>query len=56
MEKKVIIIQRTIKFYQIKFFELLKEKCERNNIELVLIYGNDDEIKFNDVEVQWGKK
>lgn len=56
MEKKVVIIQRTLKFYQIKFFEILKEKCNKNNIELVLIYGQDDTITFNDAEIKWGIK
>jgi len=54
--KKVVIVQRTLKFYRVKFFELLKEKCSKNNIELVLIYGKDDTITFNDSEISWGIK
>lgn len=56
MKKKVVIIQRSIKFYRLKFYELLKEKCIKNNIELVLIYGEDDQLTFNDADIDWGIK
>lgn len=56
MKKKVVIIQRSIKFYRLKFYELLKEKCIKNNIELVLIYGEDDQLTFNDIDIDWGIK
>lgn len=56
MRKKVVIIQRTVKFYRLKFFEKLKEKCSQNNIELVLIYGQDDLLTFNDADISWGIK
>jgi len=54
--KKVVIVQRTLKFYRVKFFELLKEKCTHNDIELQLLYGKDDYITFNDSEISWGIK
>ncbi len=54
--RKVVIIQRSIKFYRIKFFELLKDICNRNGIDLVLIYGEDDQLNFNDVVIDWGIK
>ncbi len=52
--KKVVIVQRTLKFYRIPFYNLLKEACEKNDIQLVLLYGTDDIIKFNDAEIEWG--
>jgi glycosyltransferase involved in cell wall biosynthesis len=54
--KKVVIIQRALKKYRIPFYQKLKEKCERNNIELIVIYGEDDNISFNDAELEWGIK
>jgi glycosyltransferase involved in cell wall biosynthesis len=51
---KVIIIQRTLKFYRLPFYNFLKSKLEKAGITLVLIYGKDDTIKFNDAEVKWG--
>lgn len=56
MKKKVVIIQRALKSYRVKFFELLREKCSQNNIELILIYGNDDVITFNDANIDEGIK
>lgn len=56
MNKKVVIVQRTVKFYRTKFFELLKDKCDQNNIELTLIYGEDEVLSFNDADVSWGVK
>jgi len=53
---KIVIIQKSIKFYTSKFYEFLKQLCDRNNIELILIYGKDDVISFNDVEINWGIK
>jgi len=54
--KKVVIVQRTLKFYRIRFMELLKQKCDENNIDLVLLYGKDDKLTFNDAEIEWGIK
>lgn len=54
--KKVIIVQRTLKFYRIKFYEKLKEICNQNNIDLILIYGEDDTSTFNDADLDWGIK
>jgi glycosyltransferase involved in cell wall biosynthesis len=53
---KVVIIQRTLKFYRLQFYNLLKQKLEENGIELILLYGEDDNIKFNDAELDWGLK
>lgn len=36
--------------------ELLKQKCDENNIDLVLLYGKDYKLTFNDVEIEWGIK
>jgi glycosyltransferase involved in cell wall biosynthesis len=36
--------------------ELLKQKCNENNIDLVLLYGKDDKLTFNDAEIEWGIK
>ena len=51
---KIVIIQRTLKFYRLPFYSLLKSKLEKDGINLVLIYGKDDNIKFNDAELDWG--
>ena len=51
---KVVIIQRTLKFYRLPFYNFLKRKLEENGITLVLIYGKDDNIKFNDAAIDWG--
>ena len=56
VKKKVVFIQRTLKFYRLSFFDLLKEKCERNGIEVSVIYGVDDIIKFNNADLEWGIK
>jgi L-malate glycosyltransferase len=53
---KVVIIQRTLKFYRLPFYNLLKHKLEENGIKLILIYGKDDDIGFNDAELDWGTK
>jgi len=54
--RNVVIIQKTVKLYRKRFFELLKEKCKQNDINLILIYGKDDVMIFNDVDIQWGIK
>lgn len=52
--KKVVIIQRALKTYRIPFYQKLKEKCDKNKIELILIYGKDDILTFNDADLEWG--
>jgi glycosyltransferase involved in cell wall biosynthesis len=52
--KKVVIIQRTLKTYRIPFYQKLKEKCTQDNIELIIIYGKDDVLTFNDADLEWG--
>jgi glycosyltransferase involved in cell wall biosynthesis len=54
--KKVVIVQRTLKFYRVRFYNLLKEKCEQHGIQLVFIYGPDDTMTFNDADLDWGIK
>ena len=56
MKRKKVVIIDALKFYRIKFMELLKQKCNENNIDLVLIYNKDDKIPFNDAEIEWGIK
>ena len=53
---QVVIIQRTLKFYRLPFYNLLRQKLASRGIKLVLIYGADDKIKFNDAELDWGIK
>jgi len=52
--KKVVIIQRALKKYRVPFYQKLKEKCDKNNIELILVYGKDDFLPFNDAILDWG--
>lgn len=52
--KKVILIQRTLKFYRIPFLNSLKDKLSESGIELIFVYGNDDIISFNDATLNWG--
>lgn len=52
----VVIIQRTLKFYRLSFYDLLRQKLAESGIKLILIYGADDKIKFNDAALDWGIK
>jgi len=37
MKRKKVVIIDALKFYRIKFMELLKQKCDEINVDLVLI-------------------
>ena len=56
---KVVIIQRSLRQYRLRFFELLKARLDETGIELLLIYGEPDEIEATSgdaVDLDWGLK
>ena len=54
--KKIVIIQRTLKYYRVAFYEKLRSKCRNHGIDLSLIYGSDDTLSFNDADIDWAIK
>jgi glycosyltransferase involved in cell wall biosynthesis len=58
MQHKIAIIQKFITHYRRPFFELLKERLAKSDIELVLVYGNPrskDGDNKDAVSISWGK-
>jgi len=56
--KKVLIIYKFLPQYRVDFYEELKSKLLKHDIELQLIYGksNDtDALKKDEVEIEWAK-
>lgn len=53
---RVVIIEKSLKFYRLHFYNLLRENLGQKGIELILVYGSDDKITFNDEDMNWGKK
>lgn len=57
--KRVAIIQTRLTHYRIPFFTKLKEVLQKDNIELLLIYGQGDknqQQKKDEVHLSWGEK
>ena len=57
--KKVVLIQRIIPHYRVKFFDLLSENCRKSGIDLIVIYGQESEgtvPKSVVYERPWSKK
>lgn len=56
--KKVLIIYKFLPQYRKEFFNELKRKLIKHNIELDLIYGklgNINALKKDEVEIEWGR-
>ena len=59
MTRRVLIVQKTIPQYRGRFFELLREYLTRDDIELVLVYGQAEaaEASRRDaVDLDWAAK
>lgn len=59
MTSRVVILFRYIPQYRREFYELLRERLAKEDIELSLVYGDPgkSDAKKNDaVEIVWGKK
>ena len=57
--KKVLVIQRRLTHYRVSFFNMLRELCLRNGVDLILAHGDATEIekKKNDGGyISWAKK
>lgn len=54
--KRVIVIQRSLKSYRKIFYELLSKKLADNNIQFLLIYGDERTLKSDDIDFPTGIK
>lgn len=54
--KNVLIIYKFLPYYRVEFYELLRIKLSKNDINLNLIYGNSnkiDALKGDETEIDW---
>lgn len=57
--RKVVIVQQSLRQYRKRFYELLKEDLKKSGIQLLLIYGEPDAVevtKGDAVDFDWGFK
>ncbi|MEM9831977.1 MAG: glycosyltransferase family 4 protein [Bacteroidota bacterium] len=57
MHQRVVIIQRRLTQYRKPFFELLRKKLRKKEIDLVVIYGipnKNEQLKEDNVTLDWG--
>jgi L-malate glycosyltransferase len=56
--RKVLIIYKWLPKYRVDFYQQLRNKLLKNNIELHLIYGKSNKLntlKKDEAEIEWGK-